>query len=517
MKLFEKLKYISISLRLSLLLGIIILVTMGVFSTFSLIKQKEDAIKSISSNTGQLNRTIEKILRVSMLKNRRDDISLAINNIVGSEDIKSIRILNHDGTIKFSSAKSEIDSNISQKNQLCVSCHNAGNKNHTNNFNNFNKSRIDKNNNLIYYTLPIYNDKSCYGGACHSSEIQSLKDTEKFVDTNFSVAHIHDSSRTILGFIEIDVSIKKIILELNSTQKQLMFLTLFFAVIASIITYFSIRYFIGKPVKNLMDGTVRVAKGDFHNEIPPGKAELGVLAESFNKMQKQLIFTQSQLIESEKLASIGELSDQIAHEINNPLTGIIVFSESLLKDPKIEDLKNDLEFICDEALKIRQSIRNILSLTNRDRPIFKQRNIGNIILQAVSIVENLSNFRNIKIITNIPNTLPNITADSSLIKQVFLNLLLLSSGFMEAGGIIYVSISVLDNSLEVNFDYSGNIMPSNILQHVFEPYNDIEVGEYKKIKISLGVCKNIIEMHKGEINIRLIETGTSVIIRLPKV
>ena len=490
---------------------------MGAFSTFSLIKQKEDAISSISSNTEQLNQTIEKILRVSMLKNRRDDISSAINNIVGNENIKAIRILNHDGVIKFSSEKSEIDNNISQSSKLCLSCHEKGNKNHSNNLKNFNASRIDEKNNLINYSLPIYNDKSCYGSACHSSEIQSLKKDKIIDDSNLSLVPAHDSSRTILGFIEIDISIKKIISELNSTQKLLMILTVVFALIASLITYFSIQYFIGKPVKNLMDGTVRVAKGDFHSEIPPGQAELGILAESFNKMQKQLLSTQSQLIESEKLASVGKLSDEIAHEINNPLTGIIVFSESLLSDPKITELKNDVEFIREEALRIRQSIRNILSLTKRERPVFKPSNLGKIILQAVTVVEKLSNFRNIKIITSVPKIVPKISADSNLMEQVFLNLLLLSSEFMEEGGIINVSVSVLNNSLEVNFDYSGRIMPANILQSMFEPSTDIETGEYRKTKISLGVCKDIVEIHKGKININLIETGTLIIITLPKV
>ena len=127
MKLPDKIKYLSISTRISIFLGLIILLAMGLFSTFSLIKQKEDSISSISNNTGQLSQTIEKILRVSMLKNRREDISLAVNNIIGSEGIKSIRILNHQGTIKFSSRKSEINENVSQKSTLCTSCHSTDN------------------------------------------------------------------------------------------------------------------------------------------------------------------------------------------------------------------------------------------------------------------------------------------------------------------------------------------------------------------------------------------------------
>lgn len=518
MKLFEKFKYISISTRVSILLGIIILLTMGIFSTFSLIKQKEDSISTISSNTGQLSQTIEKILRVSMLKNRRDDISLAINNIIGSEDIKSIRILNHDGSIKFSSKRSEIDKNISQNNQLCLSCHSKNDKKVKGNIKKFKHFRIDNENNLIYNSLPIFNSSSCYNGICHStSEGSEFIEKEKS-GTNSASLSPHDSSQTILGFIEIEVSIKQIISDLEKTRIQLIFLTILFAVIAAIITYFSIKYLIGKPVKNLVDGTLRVARGDFKQEIPPGKAELGLLSESFNKMQKQLMTTQSQLIESEKLASVGKLADEVANEINNPLTGIIIFSESLLKGTNISDEnRNDYETIRQEALKIRGSIRNILSLTRQKKPDFTETDINNIIRHSISVIEKFSSFRNIQIITELPKTLPKVSADPDLIEQVFLNLLLNSSESMPDGGILNITSSYLndDKEIEIIFTDTGSEIPGAVLHKIFDPADNSNLENFEKIGRSLTVCKDIIEMHKGKIDINSNGTGTSVIIKLP--
>jgi len=517
LSLFEKLKYISISSRISILLGIIILLTMGAFSTFSLLKQKEDAIISISNNTGQLSQTIEKILRVSMLKNQRDDISLAVNNIVGSEDIKSIKILNHDGSIKFSSIHSEINKNISQSRQLCVSCHIKNDKKIKANIKNFKHFRIDNKNNLIYNSLPIYNSASCYNGVCHSPEQLAFNKREKS-ETNSASLSPHDSSQTILGFIEIEVSIKKIISDLEKTRTQLIFLTILFALIASIITYFSIRYLIGKPVKNLVDGTLRVARGDFNHEIPPGKAELGVLSESFNKMQKQLMTTQSQLIESEKLASVGKLADEVANEINNPLTGIIIYCESLMNEADITDVKrSDYEIVRQEALKIRGSIRNILSLTRQKKPDFIVTDISSIIRHAISVIEKFSNFRNIQIITGLPKTLPKVSADPDLIEQVFLNLLLNSSESMPAGGIVNIISSYLsdEKEIEIAFTDTGKEIPSGVLQKILDPTNNSNLEDFEKIGISLTVCKDIIEMHKGKIIINSSGIGTSVIIKLP--
>ncbi len=523
---FERIKYLSISTRISILLGAIIILTMGAFSTFSLIKQKEDAIASIDNNTAQLSQTIEKILRVSMLKNRREDISSAIKNIVGSEGIQSIMILNHKGVIKFSSRKDEINLSIPQSDNLCTGCHGKEGGKSNYNLKDFRRFRIDEDNNIIYSSLPIYNAPECYNGVCHSTGEEnnsSGSSLKRLVpkEEEANVSSPHDSTEKILGFIEIEVSIKQIISNLNESRNKLIVFTFLFALVASMITYFSTGYLIGRPVRNLVEGTKRVAEGNFRDEIPPGRAELGLLSESFNKMQKQLVTTQSQLIESEKLASVGKLADEIANEINNPLTGIIVYSESLLSGVK-SDLNeedqssgskmSDIELIRQQALKIRESIKNILSFTKREKPVFADADAGRIISRAVSIVEKFSNFRNIKIINQAQKSLPLIQADHNLMEQVFLNLLLLSSDSMTSGGIINISSTVSENILEINFSDTGSGTSKNILKNIMEAGSPSGTG---KEGISIAVCRNIIEMHKGRLDIDSAGAGNSITIQLP--
>ena len=522
LKPFEKLKYFSISSRISILLGIIILLTMGTFSVFSLVKQKNDAISYISNNTKQLSETIERILRLSMLKNRRDEISIAINDIVGKEGILSVRILNHEGSIKFSSRHSEVNTHISQTNQLCTNCHYKKNNKLEYDLKKFDRYRIDQENNFIYNCVPIYNARSCYNEVCHSVPGQTTylhrekqKITTENTKTHLASTFVHDSTKTVLGFIEIEVSIKKVNANLASTRNQLIAFTILFALIASAITYFSIRRLVGKPVKNLLRGTMRVAEGNFKHEITPGKAELGLLAESFNKMQKQLLTKQSQLIESEKLASVGKLADEVANEINNPLTGIIIYSESLLDDNNLSANKEEIKVIRHEALKIRESIRDILSLTNYEKPDFKTINLEKIIHRAVSVVEKFSTFRNIKIITGIPKTLPDVSADARLLEQVFLNLLLLSSESISAGGIINISTSFSENIVEINFTDTGRKIPENILHKIFESSDVSMMDSLEKTGISLTVCKDIIEMHKGKLTVSSTGSGNSINIILP--
>jgi two-component system NtrC family sensor kinase len=499
------------------LLGIIIILAMGTFSIFSVLKQKQDAITSISNTTEQLSQTIEKILRFSMLKNRRDEITLAVNNIIGTEGIKSARILNHEGIIKYSSRTFELNKNISQNNPLCISCHNKNDSRSDVDIKKYNQYRIDEANNLIFNSLPIYNDQSCSSGICHSTNDQPLRINGENIEANLTGATIHDPSKKILGFIEIEVSIKKLTSKLDNTRLQLILLTVLFSLLASGITYFSIRRVVGKPVKNLVDGTKRVAQGDFNHEIPPGSAELGLLADSFNRMQKQLLNTQTQLIESEKLASVGKLADEIANEINNPLTGIIIYSENLIEGLTDEIFKNDSEIICREALKIRESIRNILSLTRHEKPEFKISDINEIISNAISVVKKFSSFRNIKIINSISDRLPALRLDSGLMEQVFLNLLLISSETMLTGGILNISVRHFEDKkeIEINFNDTGKGIPEIVLKKVFDQNQSYDLKDFEKTGISLAVCKDIIEMHRGRINIVSALNGNDVTILLP--
>lgn len=519
MKLVEKLKYISISSRISILLGVIILLTMGTFSIFSLIKQKQDSIDVISNNSEQLSQTIEKILRLSMLKNRRDEVSTAINNIVGKEGIISVRILNHQGTIKFSSRLSEVNTHISQTNQLCTNCHYQKNDKLVYTLKNFESYRINNKNNFIYNCVPIRNEPSCYNHVCHSvpdnsTNLKLNANTAKSLNQNLATFS-HDSTQTVLGFIEVEVSIQKVIANLTKTRNKLITLTIILAIIASIITYFSMRYLVGKPVKNLVNGTMRVARGDFKNEIIPGKAEFRLLAESFNKMQTQLLTSQSQLIESEKLAFVGKLSDEIASQINNPLTGIIIFSEAILKSSNLSEDKNEINLILQQALKIRENIKNILSLTRYNKPVFRNVKLDKVLLRAVSVVEKFSSFRNIKIITGIPKTLPDISADAGLLEQVFLNLLVLSSDLMSSRGLLNISAATYNNTVEISFTDTGKVISKEILQKIFDFSDTKNYEDYEKEGISLAVCRDIIEMHKGNINVLSKDTGNSIIIKLP--
>ena len=518
MKLTERLKYINISTRISVLVAIIIIFTMGFFAIISLNKQERDYTEITVNNSNQLCQTIEKILRFSMLDNRRDEIAKALNEIAGKNDIRTVRILNRNGLIKFSTLKSEVNSHISADGQICSNCH------YQNQNNSRDKYRIKKNehvfndeeNKVVFNCVPIYNAPGCSGKVCHLTNEKSLTEASINHTNNFQIYQAHDSTETILGLIQTEISTEKALSNLQQTRLQLILITILIALLASVVSYFSIKSLLGNPVKELVKGTRRVAEGNLREAIPPGKAELGELSNAFNLMQKQILATQAQLIESEKLASIGKLADEIAYQINNPLTGIIIYIENLIENLNSEN-KNyeDYQVIRREALRIREIIRNILFYTRRGKPVFKPVNIKELISHSVSVVEKFANFQNIKLIKNISAAVPEISADAGLLEQVFLNLLIISSESIPKGGIITISISSPSaaNEIEINFSNTNQVIPENIIAKIFKQESFRSLDNFEGTAISLAVCKNIVELHNGNFSVSS-ESGTGTTFRI---
>ena len=181
----------------------------------------------------------------------------------------------------------------------------------------------------------------------------------------------------------------------------------------------------------------------------------------------------------------------------------------------MSDDKKDIKLIQQEALKIRESIRNILSLTKYEKPIFKSIDLNELILRTISVVEKFSNFRNIKIIAQTIKTLPNISADAGLIEQVFLNLFLLLAESMPTGGVINVATYLSNNNIEISLRDTGKGISSDTLKKIFLSDKALNLDNFEKSELSLAVCKNIIEMHKGRINFSSTDVGNSIKIILP--
>jgi signal transduction histidine kinase len=243
--------------------------------------------------------------------------------------------------------------------------------------------------------------------------------------------------------------------------------------------------------------------------------ESAILYESQKNMNLELKRTQKQLIQSEKLAAIGQLSASIAHEINNPL-GIIknylfILSDSVeIGDPN----RPNLQVMEEEVDRIARIVKSLLDFCRPKTESMCTLDIAEIMNQAVYLVEKQFLKENIVLKRNLPQNLPGVKGFGDEIKQVFLNLLMNSRDFMPQGGEILVSAQRNEDTLEIEFSDTGcGILEENI-SRVFEPFFTTK-GEGKGTGLGLWICYEIIQRHGGTIVAKSKDKGTSFLITLP--
>lgn len=289
---------------------------------------------------------------------------------------------------------------------------------------------------------------------------------------------------------------------------------------------FLIAYFISqditKSIGNLMDGMKKVEEGDLKARVDvKSKDELGRLGGYFNEMlnkieqarDKQRVL-QQQVANAEKLASLGRLAAGVAHEINNPLTGVLTSGHILLKKtPEDAPEKEDLEVIVKETTRCRKIIKGLLDFARQTKPEMRLSSINEIIEESLSLVENQASFRNIKIIKELAQSLPLISVDADQIRQVFINIILNAQEAMPKGGVLTISSSQKDKFIEVKFIDTGCGILKENMDKLFDPFFSTKEGG---TGLGLAVSYGIIEKHQGSIEVKSeLGKGTAVIVKLP--
>ncbi len=286
---------------------------------------------------------------------------------------------------------------------------------------------------------------------------------------------------------------------------------------------FSVIYFRNKitlPLSQLRDNALEVGKGVFEKRISiKSKDEIGDLADAFNNMIDDLKEAQNQLIQAEKMASLGQLSAGVAHEIKNPLT-IIVQGVEYLKnstnDPKLIDAA---ERIKKAALRADNIIIDLLSYSQPVFPKFKKSDIIYLIKETLSLTKYQIDIKSIKVSTEFASNIPKINIDENLMKQVFLNIMINAIDAMRDRGSLNISVNknTIDKNdfVEIIFHDDGCGISDSDLGKIFDPFFTTKRNK-KSTGLGLPVTRGIIRRHHGKIDITSnIGEGTEVKIKLP--
>ena len=244
------------------------------------------------------------------------------------------------------------------------------------------------------------------------------------------------------------------------------------------------------------------------------RAKAAELERAYNELQK----LQTQLIRSERLALIGQLAAGVAHEINNPLGGILIYSHLLLEDSELDDTsRSNINRIANEATRCKEIVRGLLDFARQREPKTKPTDVGELIRDTLSLVQGQALFQNIKVTTDIESKLPQIDLDVSQIQQVFMNIIINAAEAMAGKGKLSVTARVSDDPqcVDITFTDTGcGIGPENI-ERLFEPFfTTKEVG--RGTGLGLAVSYGIVEKHGGKIEVQSeVGAGTAFTVRLP--
>lgn len=280
-----------------------------------------------------------------------------------------------------------------------------------------------------------------------------------------------------------------------------------------------------RPIRHVVTMAQKVIGGDLAARVgmrPPG--EMGILCRAVDSMaqavqeREDLLrrSTRQQIGRSEQLASVGRLAAGVAHEINNPLTGVLAFADLLREKENMDDQdREDLELIIRETKRAREIVRGLLDFA-RETPSVKSRlNINEIIQQTLVLLGKREAFQNIVIVQDLAEELPPVDCDRNQLQQVFVNLSLNACEAMSSGGTLLVSTSCQDQSVVIKVTDTGCGIRRDHLDQVFEPFFTTKpVG--KGTGLGLSVSYGIVQQHGGSLEVQSEEgKGTTFTIRLP--
>lgn len=297
------------------------------------------------------------------------------------------------------------------------------------------------------------------------------------------------------------------------------------ATLASLLLLGMLTMFVLRPIDHLVAMAQRMIDGDMTARVgirPP--AEMGVLCRAIDAMADAVVqreqelkrVTQQQIGRSEKLASIGRLAAGVAHEINNPLTGVLTFAHLLRDKPNMDEQdRQDLNLIIHETTRAAEIVRGLLDFARERAAIKEPLDINDVVRRTVRLIRNQKSFEQINIEERLCDGLPDVEGDMNQLQQVLLNLSLNACEAMPKGGTLTVESAVMDGRVVLAISDTGCGIKKDLFDKIFDPFFTTKpVG--KGTGLGLSVTYGIVASHGGTIEVASEEgKGTTFTISLP--
>lgn len=520
--------------RLILPLTVIVIIIAAISGLITVRTQERQLLNAMILGADQLSRGIASATWHAMLADNRDAAYSVMQTIAEKQGIDRIRIFNRDGVVMHSTAPGESGrTKVNQRSEACSMCHSTLEPRTT--VNAGSRARIFQSpagHRSLAMVTPIYNEPSCSQAECHA----------------------HPASMKVLGVLEVGLSIQPVDHEVAEMKWRAFIVTGIEIVLISVFIYFFSRRFVAEPVQQLVRATQAISdmKLDTPIEVQGGSQEIAELATSFNNMRgrlkaavdesnhlaetleakveertQQLKAAQSKLMQSDRLASLGQLAASVAHEINNPVSGVLnlaMLMQRILKDDgiptgRIPEFRKFLGQVISETTRVGRIVSDLLSFSRRSKPQRTVADLNKIARSTLSLVAHKMKLANVELVTQFQEDLPSIPCDHSQIQQVVLNLVMNATEATQNrnGGHVTVAtmLAPANDAVLLEVSDTGEGIPPENLTKIFDPFFTTK-PEGKGVGLGLAVLYGIVEAHGGDVDVKSkVGQGSTFTVRLP--
>ncbi|MFH0990752.1 MAG: HAMP domain-containing sensor histidine kinase [bacterium] len=520
------------TLRGRLIIGslFLLVILFGVYSYYFINFYRDRMMAQILGSATRVSDFIQSSTHYSMLLNRKEDVYQIMNTIGGQIGVEGIRIYNKRGEIRFSTDSTEKGKSVDLKAEACYGCHDQEKPLESvpapSRVRIYSRSDGQR---LLGLINPIKNEPNCAGASCHPSPEQ----------------------RKIIGVLDVRMSLAEVDKSLAETQTQIIIVTIVLTFGIAMLSVLFLNITILRPVKELMEGTQRISSGDIDFRIPiGGKDEIGRFATSFNNMMDslraaeeknlewantleqrvqektgQITKMHDQIVQIEKMVSLGKLAATVAHEINNPLEGILTYAKLIARrlqkqeqlTPEIINTLEDIELIRRETDRCGTIVNNLLLFSKRQIGELTAAPVQRIVEKAEQLVRHHLQISNVKFSTTYPPKEVPLLCDENQIQQALVALFVNAVEAMPDGGRLSVTVTIDENEefCTINIHDTGVGILEEDRAKVFEPFFTSKV-DGQGVGLGLSVVYGIMERHGGKISVESeVGKGTTVILVFP--
>jgi two-component system NtrC family sensor kinase len=516
----------SLRATVSIWLFVVLVVAMLPFSLLVVRFASEDLQDATSRHVVQIAETVVKSTRLAMLHDDRAAVTQIISDISRQPSIERLRLIDAGGQIIDSNHGREVGLSVDKKEEPCVHCHHGEvPREHVPHDMRWRIIDGAEGRSMIAME-PIRNEPSCTTASCHE----------------------HDASQKVLGVVDVTYSLAEADRSVKRHAMVIVGLWTGFVLVLAFGAGALLQRKIYRPLRQLETGADRISRGELDIRVPAsGNDEFARVGTAFNAMREalktsradtaqliqtlesrveersqQLLAARAETARGEKLASIGMLASGIAHELNNPLTGVLTFATLLRKKapPGTQDAE-DLDLVIRETKRCAGIIRRLLDFAREKVPVKGPFDLNQVVQDTVRFVERTASLQRIEIEFHPEPTLPSVHGDPDLIKQVVLNILVNAEQSISGPGRIEVATRTMaaeggsGRQAEITVRDTGCGIPARNLPHIFDPFfTTKEVG--KGTGLGLSVSYGIVRSHGGNIEVESSEgEGTTFRVRIP--